>query len=309
MNPEEPTIYATLDNGYRVTATRPPVSKYFTVDIRLFVYKDLSVERRDKFLDGKMLELVTLLIKYGRRNVAIIGDMGCGKTTAADELVIRILDDNIAIGLAENTHELSISENYKNKNVIELQYTKRHKPSEITELFLRLNRDIIIYGEVRSAAEALEMIEASLRQRGSLFTFHSVGTKTLIHNLRRLLMSTDYYTDSRAAQYDVASAIDIIIHIKQDKKTGKRYVFKISESITHDKEMDFEVNDLFVYDREKEKYLVRKKGISTALLDDCMDYELTKKDVEYIKKLFIIDEADKDKFEYQDEEMKEYEQL
>lgn len=299
MNAGEPVIYATLQNGFRVTALRPPLSRYFVVNIRLFVYKDILAESRNKFMEEKMMNLIRICAKKGRRNIGIIGEMGSGKTTAADELVIRNLDDDLAIGLAENIHELNISKNYINKNVVELQYTKNFKPSDVTEIFFRLNRDIVIYGEIRNHMETLEMIKAMLRQaRGSLFTFHSSSTKRMIHDLRQLLMQTGYYTDYREAQFDVADAVDMVIHIKLDRSTGVRYVYKISEVIADDKEMSFKVNDLFIYDKEKKKYLVYKYGLSKLMLDSCCEYEFTLDDLDYIRDIFNIKQDEEKIFEY-----------
>lgn len=296
-----PIVYGMLLNGFRVTALRPPLSRYFVVNIRLFVYKDIKAESRNKFMLEKMTEFVKICAKKGRRNIAIIGEMGSGKTTAADELVIKNLDDDLAIGLAENIHELNISRNHLNKNVVELQYAKDFKPSDVTEIFFRLNRDIVIYGEIRNHHEAHELIKAMLRQsRGSLFTFHSSGTTRLIHDLRQLLMQTGFYTDYKEAQFDVADAIDLIIHIKLDRATGKRYVYKISEVIANHKDMSFEVIDLFVFDKIREKYVVNPAGLSEITLNSCLEYEMTKEDVARIKALFEIKKEESESFAYND---------
>jgi len=162
--------------------------------ISLFACSEVQNKAHTKFMEEKMLKLVEILVKKGRRNIAIIGEQGSGKTTAADEIIIRNLSKELSIGLAEYTHELSISEKYPEKNVVELQYGKQFEPSSITEMFFRFNRDIVIYGEVRNPFEAFEMIKAMLRQaRGSLFTFHSSSAQRMIHDLRQLLMQTGYY--------------------------------------------------------------------------------------------------------------------
>lgn len=157
MNAGEPVICSVLNNGTRVTAVRPPLSKHYTVNLRIFKNRDGAVH--DRFLSGRMEKVIRILVSKGRRNVAIIGEQGSGKTTAADEVIIRSLDDGISIGLAEGIHELGISVKYPFKNVVELQYTRKFKPSDITEIFFRLNRDIVIYGEVRNPFEAIEMIK------------------------------------------------------------------------------------------------------------------------------------------------------
>ena len=287
INAGYPMVNAILKNGARVTALRPPLSKYYVVNIRLYASKAQLVKYRSRFVEDRIARIIELLAGKGRRNVAIIGEQGAGKTTAADELIIRQLDSDISIGLAENIHELNVSDNYPEKNIVELQYTKDFKPSDITEIFFRLNRDIVIYGEVRNSYEAFEMIKAMLRQaRGSLFTFHSSSTRRMIHDLRQLLMQTGYYTDYREAQFDVADAVDLVVHIKLDRETGQRYVYKVSEVIASEEGMSFQINDLFIFDKEKGRYWVNSDGLSKEQLSSCMEYEMSKSDVEELHRLF-----------------------
>lgn len=287
MNAGAPLVNAILKNGARVTALRPPLSKYYVVNVRLFAAKSQLAKYRSRFVEKRISRIIELLAGKGRRNVAIIGEQGAGKTTAADELIIKQLDPDISIGLAENIHELNISSNYPRKNIVELQYTKEFKPSDITEIFFRLNRDIVIYGEVRNSYEAFEMIKAMLRQsRGSLFTFHSSSTRRMIHDLRQLLMQTGYYTDFREAQFDVADAVDLVVHIKLDRETGQRYVYKVSEVLAREGSMSFQINDLFVFDRETGKYRTNEDGLSKEQIMSCMEYEMTQAEVEELKTLF-----------------------
>lgn len=302
MNAGEPFINCTLKNGFRVTAARPPLSRYYVVNIRLFTYSDTAAEQRNRFMENKMLDLIRVLAKKGRRNVAIIGEQGSGKTTAADELIIKNLENSLSIGLAEYTHELDISGNHPEKNVVELQYGKEFQPSLITEMFFRFNRDIVIYGEVRSPMEAFEMIKAMLRQaRGSLFTFHSSSVRRMIHDLRQLLMQTQYYTDFREAQFDVADAVDIVIQINLDRLTGVRYVSRISEIIAGEQDMSFSIRDLFVYDKENKKYLVNRDGPSSNLIKSCLEYEMTAGEAAMLFEMFSIKPGEKKVFEYMQE--------
>ncbi len=290
MNAGTPLINAILNNGARVTALRPPLSKYYVVNVRLFASKVQLVKYRNKFVEDRISRIIEILASKGRRNVAIIGEQGSGKTTAADELIIKQLDSDISIGLAENIHELNISSNYPQKNIVELQYTRDFKPSDITEIFFRLNRDIVIYGEVRNSYEAFEMIKAMLRQaRGSLFTFHSSSTRRMIHDLRQLLMQTGYYTDFREAQFDVADAVDLVVHIKLDRETGQRYVYKVSEVLAEEGSMSFQINDLFIFDKESGKYWSNPDGLSKAQMISCMEYEMTQAEVEELHELFCLD--------------------
>lgn len=318
MNAGEPIIYATLLNGFRVTAARPPLSRYFIVSIRLFVYKAASSAQRNNFFGqkktlrakpgnhriqdasgDKIYQVLSLLIRKGRRNVAIIGEQGAGKTTAADELVVKNLDDDLSIGLAENIHELNIAGKYPGKNVIEFQYGKDFTPAQIIEMFFRFNRDILVLGEVRSHLEAFEMIKAMVRQaRGSLFTFHSSSVRRMIHDLRQLLMQTGHYTDYREAQFDIADAVDLVLHVKLDRDTGRRYISRVSEVVAQEEEMSYRVNDLFCFDREKDTYLVNRSGVSPQMIESCLEYEATPADVHVLGELFTIGEEEKSRYEY-----------
>lgn len=302
MNAGEPFINCTLKNGCRVTAVRPPLSRNYVVNIRLFTYKDTRSELRNKFMEQKMMKLIEILSGKGRRNIAIIGEQGSGKTTAADELIIKNLDKELSIGLAEYTHELNIAANYPEKNVVELQYGKEFEPTEITEMFFRFNRDVMIYGEVRNPSEAFEMIKAMLRQaRGSLFTFHSSSVRRMIHDLRQLLMQTRFYTDYREAQFDVADAVDIVIQIKLDRSSGTRYVYRISEVTADESNMSFSIRDLLSFDMVNHKYIINKEGLSSAALNSCLEYEMTLEDVSIVKELFTIGPEEKELFEYMDQ--------
>ena len=299
LNAGNPLSYSVLLNGTRVTALRPPISKSFTVNFRNFIAINKKSDKTQKLLGKKISRLLELLVCKGRRNVAIIGEQSAGKTTAADELIISKLSDSLGIGLAENIHELNISGKHPNKNVVELQYTKNFRPSDITEIFFRLNRDITILGEVRGSDEALEMIKAMLRQaRGSFFTFHSSGVNRMIHDLRQLLMQTSYYKSFLEAQFDVADAVDLAIHIKLDRSSGKRYIYKISEIIANGRDMSFEVIDLCVFDKSKGMYGIRKEGIGKSTIESCMEYEMDEKDKHEILDLFSISGEEKNEFFY-----------
>lgn len=291
MNAGEPIVCSVLQNGTRVTAIRPPLSKYYTVNLRRFQTNKGMKDKRKSFLTDRIEKIIRILVNKGRRNVAIIGEQGSGKTTAADDIVIKNLNDDISIGLAENIFEMGVSGKYPDKNVVELQYSREFKPSDITEIFFRLNRDIVVYGEVRSPQEAMEMIKAMLRQaRGSMFTFHSSGVRRMIHDLRGLLMQTGVYSHYTEAQFDVADAIDIAIQLKLDRNTGQRYVYKVSEIIAIDHNMGFEINDLFVYEKQNDVYYVNPCGISEHMKLSCLEYEMNEHDIKEIEKLFCIEE-------------------
>jgi len=315
MNSGEPITYSVLENGSRVTALRPPLSRYYIISIRLFNTSGEGEKDKPSWtlhtafkLDGvsnditgnKIFDFLRIMVRKGRRNIAIIGEQGSGKTTVADKIIISSMEDELSIGLAENVHELDISRKYKNKNIIELQYGKNFTPTDVMEMFFRLNRDVVIFGEVRNHFEAFEMLKAMLRQaRGSLFTFHSSSIRRMIHDLRQLLVQTGYYRDYQEAQFDVADAVDIIIHVKLDRRTGDRYIFKVSELIALEETMSYRINELFSFSKEEGVFYINKNGIDKSTLDDCMSYELDAADISAIREIFTVKSSEQDLYRYQ----------
>ncbi len=79
MNQEEPIINCSLKNGYRVTALRPYLSKYFTVNIRYIYSKNMNF-KFNNIMQDKMHDIIKIAVKRGRRNVCIMGEQGSGKT-------------------------------------------------------------------------------------------------------------------------------------------------------------------------------------------------------------------------------------
>jgi len=298
MNTGNPLIYCMLKNGCRVTALCPPLSRHHAVGIRVFNFNRLDAEKQERFLKGKLRRLLEILVKKGRRNIAVIGEQGSGKTTLAD-IITSMTDENASIGLAENIHELNLSEKYPEKNIIEIQYSERFSPSDALVIFFRLNRDIVILGEVRDPAEAFEVIKAMLRQaRGSIMTFHTSSVERLVHDMPQLLMQSGHYKDYRVAQFDVADAVDIVIQIKLDRNTGERFIYRVAEITAMSDTMSYRIKNLFRYDKDKKRYIVNKTGLSNEMLSSCLEYELDSSDIDNIRKIFEIEDGEGEEYEY-----------
>ncbi len=282
----EPIVYCQRMNGSRVTAVIPPVAKYPILNIRHFhlanVTKyDLVDKATLTALAVKFIELVFA----GRPNFLIIGQQGSGKSTLL-RVLLNEVSDAIGIGTIENMFELNLDDYYPSKNVIALQSTEKFPADKLFELMLRQNRDIILLGEIRSSNEAVETINAMLRQcRGSAATFHSSSPTRAIHDLRNLCMRSSQYKDFLTAQFDVADAIDLILEGRLDYKTGKRYINRISVVEADDTDYKFAVNDIFRYDHDK-KELLPVQCVSDEFLEKLLDYGMPIENIKKIKDLF-----------------------
>lgn len=297
LKPDCPEVLCQRITGARVTALMPPYSKEYSLNIRYFdvemissrqfIEKGTSTEEIEKFIDTIVL---------GRPNIVVIGDQGTGKTT----YILRIIGsipDHIKIATIEPMFELNPDMYYPTKNIKKLQFLPGLKtPEHAFETCLRLGRDIIINGEIRSPDEAVVQLKAWTRQgRGSLGSFHTSSTYDYMFDFKNLLMQKGYYFSEKAALYDISRATDLIIHLDIDRKTGHRYIREIAEVIVNDsvyKANDtnndtgslFSINTIFKYNKKTGK-TEKVNKISDQLINRCLEYEFDEKNIETLKEL------------------------
>ena len=92
---------------------------------------------------------------------------------------------------------------------------------------LRMRPDRIIVGEVRGG-EALDMLQAmNTGHDGSLSTAHANGPRHALWRLETMAMMSDVDLPAAHIRNQVASAIDVIVHLAR-LRDGRRVVFDIS---------------------------------------------------------------------------------
>jgi pilus assembly protein CpaF len=92
---------------------------------------------------------------------------------------------------------------------------------------LRMRPDRIIVGEVRGG-EALDMLQAmNTGHDGSLSTAHANGPRHALWRLETMAMMSDVDLPVAHIRNQVASAIDVIVHLAR-LRDGRRVVFDVS---------------------------------------------------------------------------------
>ncbi|KAA8664632.1 ATPase, T2SS/T4P/T4SS family [Clostridium sp. MT-14] len=266
--------------GARVTAVMPPYSRYYSLNLRYtgatFFSKEFFIASRTSNL--YMEEFIDLIMK-GRPNIFVLGGQGTGKTTYLLRLISSI-PENVSILTIESTLELNILKYFPDKDVKNLKFFKLKSPEDCFKTGLRMNRDIIIDGEVLTPEEAYITLEAMTRQnRGSMGSFHTSSNQDFIYDYKNMLLRGGIYKTEESALYDIARAVNILIFISINRQTGKRYIKEVSEMIfkPEDYHRPYELSTLFKYDRKKDE-LFPVNRISEAFLDRAMDYEFTESD-------------------------------
>ena len=217
VNEASPIVDTRLADGSRVNVVLYPVALNGpVVTIRKFPKEQITMGRLVELeaLSEEVAGVLKKLVVSGY-NIFISGGTGSGKTTLLNALSQYIPKEERLITIEDNA-ELQILD-VPNLVRLEARNANVEGIGEITirELIrsaLRMRPNRIIVGEVRGP-ETIDMLQAmSTGHKGSLSTGHSDSPKDMLRRLETMvLMGMD--VPLAAIQRQIASAIDIIIHI------------------------------------------------------------------------------------------------
>ncbi|APF25329.1 ATPase, T2SS/T4P/T4SS family [Clostridium sporogenes] len=288
LKPDNPEVLCQRLNGERVTALCPPYSHNYSLNIRYFSATLITKHQLIGFkTSNEDIETTLDNIMPGRPNIFVLGDQGTGKTTYVLRLMGSI-PDNISIATLEPMFELNPDRYYPQKDIKKLQFLSYKTPDDAFQTCLRLNRDIIITGEVRSPQEAVITLNSMTRQnKGSMGTFHTVSPEDFIYDYKNLLMQNGTYTNELSALYDISRAVDFLIMLGINRKTGQRYIKSITEVIfdKSNKEKPYELNTIFKYDK-KNKEFKKVNKISDSFFERAFEFEFDENNKKIIDDIF-----------------------
>ena len=232
IDESSPMVDARLPDGSRVNAVLPPLSLSGPlVTIRKFSQHRLDMAELVK-LGTISTEVVEFLDRCVRAelNVLISGGTGTGKTTFLNALSSSIPDSDRIVTI-EDAAELRLNQ----RHVLRLEARPKNIEGEgeiaIRELVrnsLRMRPERIIVGEVRGA-EALDMLQAmNTGHDGSLSTVHANSPRDALARIETMVLMAGYDLPVRAIRQQVASALDLLIHLER-LEDGSRRVTSIVE--------------------------------------------------------------------------------
>ena len=213
--------------GYDVT----PGDEDFYYNERIFNLSIVSLDDiRDKYktIDDRIVEFLKFNQK-GRGSFIVSGsDMGVGKSTFLLSMIGEY-PNSWGIGILDQQNELQIGVKYPEKNVITLVENSKRSLAQCFAYLLKTSRDVLVVSEITLPEEVSELVNSALRlNAGVSATMHSFSPKEVIPNLRNLMMKTPMYHDKNTAEEDIASCIDLIIHLKR-LNSGRIVVDSINE--------------------------------------------------------------------------------
>jgi pilus assembly protein CpaF len=232
IDESSPMVDARLPDGSRVNAIIPPLSLSGPlVTIRKFSRKRLDLQELIKI--GTLSEATVDFMKRcigAQLNCLISGGTGSGKTTLLNAFSAAISDAERIVTI-EDAAELQLNQ----KHVLRLEARPKNIEGagevairDLVRNSLRMRPDRIIVGEVRGA-EALDMLQAmNTGHDGSLCTVHANAPRDALARIETMVLMAGFELPVRAIRHQVASALDLIIHLER-LEDGSRRVTSITE--------------------------------------------------------------------------------
>jgi pilus assembly protein CpaF len=245
-----PMVDARLPDGSRVNAVIHPLAiggPFLT--IRKFAVD--PYQEADLINFGTITQRVADFARAcvrGRLNILISGGTGSGKTTTLNVMSSYIPGDE-RIVTVEDAAELQLHQehvltlesrpaNIEGKGAVGIRDLVRNT--------LRMRPDRIVVGEVRGA-EALDMLQAmNTGHDGSLTTVHSNAPRDTLSRIETMVLMAGFDLPVRAIREQIASAVDLIIHVSR-LKDGTRRVTHVTEVEGMEGEI-ITLQDLFLFD-------------------------------------------------------------
>ena len=253
VNESNPIADARLKDGSRVNIVLPPIAiNGPTVTIRKFKENNYTLEDlvRMQSLSEEAKDFLELIVKW-RYNIFICGGTDTGKTTFLNALAYCIQETERVVTI-EDLAELRLG---TIANLVSLEAREasvsgggRVTIRDLIKAALRMRPDRIIVGEVRDSAVIDLMNAYNTGHDGSISTGHGNSSKDMVTRLITMFLMEMEMPDI-AIKKQIASAIDIFIHLGRDKDKH-RIVMSIDE-VCKDVEEDVIMNNLFYYDFDK----------------------------------------------------------
>ena len=255
INEACPIVDSRLADGSRVNIVLSPIAMEGPIiTIRKFPSKPITMERLIELgsISTEVASFLKQLVIAGY-NIFISGGTGSGKTTFLNVLSNYIPKGERIITI-EDSAELQIR-NISNLVRLEVRNANSEGSNEITirdliKTSLRMRPDRIIVGEVRDAA-AIDMLQAlNTGHEGSLSTGHANSPADMLSRLESLVL-LGAEIPLLAVRKQIASAIDIIVHLSR-VRDGSRRLLEITE-ILDCKEGEIHLNILYLFEERGEE--------------------------------------------------------
>ncbi|MDD5934652.1 MAG: CpaF family protein [Clostridiales bacterium] len=263
VNQANPIVDTRLPDGSRVNVVLPPIALCGpTITIRKFSKNPMTIEKLIEYgsITRDIAHKLEILVK-AKYNIFISGGTGSGKTTFLNALSNYIPKDERVITI-EDSAELQI---VGVDNLVRLETRNANSAGcgqitirDLIKSSLRMRPERIVVGEVRGG-EALDMLQAmNTGHDGSLSTGHANSTQDMLSRLETMVLQGAEGLPLEAIRQQVASAIDIIIHLSR-LRDHSRKTMEITEVVGYENG-NVILNPLYVFQEDEHSTLEKVSG-------------------------------------------------
>ncbi|GFO64451.1 CpaF family protein [Geomonas paludis] len=234
IDESSPFVDARMPDGSRVNAIIPPLAldgpalsirRFGTVPLRMTNLIELGT------LDHRLAALIEGAVKT-RLNILVCGGTGTGKTTLLN-VISEFIPESERIITIEDSAELQLKQDHVVRletRPANIEGTGEVNQRDLVRNALRMRPNRIIVGEVRGG-EALDMLQAmNTGHDGSISTIHANTVRDALSRLSTMVMMAGMELPDRVIKEQIASAINIIIHLVRFPD-GTRRIVKFAEVI------------------------------------------------------------------------------
>jgi len=226
VNESEPFVDASLSDGSRLNIVIPPLAldgPIVTIRKQLIPF---TLEKLVTFhaLTDEVAEFLKACVQ-ARVNILISGGTSTGKTTLGMVLSAFIGPEERVMTI-ENVPELQLVHTDHWLRLVarppNIEGRGEITVRQLVKNALRMRPDRIILGEARGA-EALDMIQAMHTGHEGFFTLiHGNAPEAALERLETLMLMSDVALSPRACRQQIASAIELIVHLSRCPDGSRR---------------------------------------------------------------------------------------
>lgn len=276
VNESNPIVDTRLSDGSRVNVVLDPIALNGPiVTIRRFPEEGMTIQKLIGY--GSITPEAAAFLKklvQAKYNIFISGGTGSGKTTFLNALSNYIPSDERVITI-EDSAELQIR---SVPNLVRLETRNANSTGaggitmkDLIKSALRMRPERIVVGEVRGA-EALDMLQAmNTGHDGSLSTGHANSAQDMLSRLETMVLSGSAGLPLEAIRQQIASAVDIIIHLSRMRDKSRKTV-EITEVAGLDEKGRIILNPLFQFKEDKDTSLNKVSGSLVRIQENAMKH-------------------------------------
>lgn len=236
-----PSVLGHLDKNIRISADKTPlVDPEVGINVSIRVINQQTVSREKLLQSGsatqEMLDFLTSCVRYGV-SVCIAGATGSGKTTLMAWLLSTVPDHYRLITIEDGSREFNLVKRDADGNIQNSVVHLLTRPSEnpvmnidqdfLLERVLRKHPNIIGVGEIRAAAEAMSVAEASRTGHTCVTTVHANSAAASYRRMMTLAKRQIAIADDMLMQIMV-EAFPVVVYTRQ-MEDGSRKILEVIE--------------------------------------------------------------------------------